>query len=341
MKINRKELLDTLSIVSPGVSNKEMAIEQATTFAFLKDRVVTYNDEISISHPIEGMEGLEGAIEAKILYPLLERIKEETIELTRNKNSEIVIKAGKMRSGLLLQKEIDLPIEEEIEDRDAWTLIPENLIEALSFVVFSAGRGLDFPILSGIHVSSKGFVEASDGYRMARYALKGDLEVESFVIPASNISSLIRLPNITHIAQGIGWIHFKTEEGTEFSSRIFEESYPNATSWLKLDGKRLVLPETIEEVLSRAVILSARKTAVDEEVIFELEGGKFRVVSECDVAWFEEEVEAEYEGSGEFSIRIAPSFLKDILKRTTLCLIGTNKIKFVGEGWEYVSLLKV
>ena len=52
MKINRKELLDTLSIVSPGVSNKEMAIEQATTFAFLKDRVVTYNDEISISHPI-------------------------------------------------------------------------------------------------------------------------------------------------------------------------------------------------------------------------------------------------------------------------------------------------
>ena len=72
-----------------------------------------------------------------------------------------------------------------------------------------------------------------------------------------------------------------------------------------------------------------------------MEGGKFRVVSECDVAWFEEEVEAEYEGSGEFSIRIAPSFLKDILKRTTLCLIGTNKIKFVGEGWEYISLLKV
>ena len=76
-------------------------------------------------------------------------------------------------------------------------------------------------------------------------------------------------------------------------------------------------------------------------MIFSLEKGKFSIIAECDVAWFEEEVEAKYEGDENFSIRIAPAFLKDILKRTSACLIGSNKIKFSGTGWEYMSLLKI
>lgn len=341
MKINRKELLGILDIVSPGVSNKESNIEQATTFAFFKDRVVTYNDEISISHPIEGMEGLEGAIEAKILYPLLSKITDETIELTRNKNSEIIIRAGRMRSGLVLQKDIDLPIDEEIGEIEDWFDAPENLIEALSFVVFAAGKGLDSPILSGVHVSSKGFVEASDGYRIARHDLVGELGINTFVIPSSNISSLAHMGKITHIAEGMGWVHFKTEEETIFSSRVFEEKFPNTTSWTKMDGKKLVLPESIDDVLNRAMVFASRKSFLDEEILFSLEKGKFSIIAECDVAWFEEEVDAEYEGGENFSIRIAPAFLKDILKKTSACWIGTSKIKFNGTGWEYMSLLRV
>jgi uncharacterized protein YlzI (FlbEa/FlbD family) len=171
--------------------------------------------------------------------------------------------------------------------------------------------------------------------------LKEDLGVNSFVIPACNVPSLIRMQGVTHISEGIGWIHFKTEEDTVFSSRVFEEPFPNTVAWLKMDGSKLVLPEGIEDVLNRAMVFASRKTFSDEEVLLSLEEGKFSIVAECDTAWFEEEVEAEYEGKGSFSIRIAPSFLKDILKRTSLCTLGTNKIKFIGEGWEYMSLLKV
>ena len=341
MKINRKKLLEALNIVSPGLSDKETNVDQVTTFAFFKDRIVTYNNEVSISHPIQGIKGLEGAIEAKILYPLLEKISAEEIELIRNKNSEIVIKAGKMRSGLALQREIKLPLKEEIGDKGEWMEAPINLLEALSFVIFSAGKGLDSPVLAGIHVSSKGFVEASDGYRIARYELKGDLGANTFVIPEKNVSALIKMQNVTHIAEGIGWIHFKTEEGTVFSSRIFEEPFPNTSSWMKVNGNKLVLPEGIDDVLDRAMVFASRKTFSDEEVLLSLEEGKFSIVAECDIAWFEEEVEAEYEGQESFSIRIAPAFLKDILKRTSLCFLETNKIKFIGEGWEYMSLLKI
>ena len=48
--MKKAELIKALEAVRPGLANKEM-IEQSTSFAFMKDRVVTYNDEISISYP--------------------------------------------------------------------------------------------------------------------------------------------------------------------------------------------------------------------------------------------------------------------------------------------------
>ena len=48
MKINKKELQEALERVKPGLASREL-IEQSTSFAFMRDRVVTYNDEISIS----------------------------------------------------------------------------------------------------------------------------------------------------------------------------------------------------------------------------------------------------------------------------------------------------
>ena len=66
MKVNKEKLRQALEIVRPGLANKEV-IEQATSFAFMDGRVVTYNDEISISHPVEGIE-IEGAVKADQLY---------------------------------------------------------------------------------------------------------------------------------------------------------------------------------------------------------------------------------------------------------------------------------
>jgi len=52
MKINKNELKNALEIVKPGLANKEI-IDQSTSFAFMNDCIVTYNDEISVSHPVK------------------------------------------------------------------------------------------------------------------------------------------------------------------------------------------------------------------------------------------------------------------------------------------------
>jgi len=109
MEIKRTDLIDALAIVKPGLASKEF-IEQSTSFAFVAGRVITYNDEISISQPIEGID-FEGAIKADELYQLLSKLKADVIDLSIN-DAEITIQCGKISAGMTLQEEIKLPLEE-------------------------------------------------------------------------------------------------------------------------------------------------------------------------------------------------------------------------------------
>ena len=75
MKINKAELQTALEKVKPGLASREL-IEQSTSFAFMGDRVVTYNDEISISHPVAGVD-INGAVKAQALYDFVSEVKKE------------------------------------------------------------------------------------------------------------------------------------------------------------------------------------------------------------------------------------------------------------------------
>ena len=92
MKINKETLKQALEIVKPGLANKEI-MEQSTSFAFIDDKVVTYNDEICISHPVPDI-GIKGVIKAEEMYNFLGKVKTEEITVTQEEN-EIVLKSGR------------------------------------------------------------------------------------------------------------------------------------------------------------------------------------------------------------------------------------------------------
>ena len=92
MKINKAELQNALEKVKPGLAGKEL-IEQSTSFSFVNNRVVTYNDEISISHPVKGLE-IKGAVKAQALYSFLGKVKKEEIDVEYEDN-QIIIKTGR------------------------------------------------------------------------------------------------------------------------------------------------------------------------------------------------------------------------------------------------------
>lgn len=335
MQINKSQLLKALEIVKPGLANKDI-IEQCTSFAFIKGRVVTYNDEISISHPVEGLE-IEGAIKADKLYALLSKIKREEIEISLNKN-EILVKSGKMEASLTLESEIKLPLQEDIAHVGKWKDLPETFIKSMSFVMTTCSRDMSTPILTCVHVNKEGLVEASDNHRIAQYKLNAKMPVETFLLPASSTVEMVKL-NPIKIAEGKGWIHFKTENDTVISCRIFEDEYVDTRPFMKVKGIKLSLPKSIEGIIDRASVFAKRDHIFDETLIITVNDNRIKVVAKSDSGSFKEESNIAYKGES-IEFAITPYLLRGILCETLNCELDNDKLKFEGEEWVYITCLK-
>jgi DNA polymerase III sliding clamp (beta) subunit (PCNA family) len=332
MIIKRQELLKALEIVKPGLSSKE-TIPQATFFAFKDGKVITYNDELSISHPIECIE-IEGAVKAVELHALLSKIKKDEIEIIID-GEELRIESKKAKAGLSLQAEIKLPIIDKISK---WKRLPGAFLKYLSFAIPTCASDTSRPILTCVHIGKEGFIEASDSFKMVRCELGEEMPTSSFLIPASSAIEVKRLNPIS-IAESKGWIHFKTLDGTEISCRTFEDSYPDTSKVLKGDGEKITFPKTIFDIVERASVFSKREHILDESVDISIKNNKITIGSKADCGWFEEEANIQYNNKPIFFC-ITPYLLKDILSETLECIICENKLKFEGDNWVYVTLLR-
>jgi len=334
MIVKTETLRHALEVVKPGLANKER-IEQTTSFAFLQGRVVTYNDEISISHPVVGLD-LEGVVPAEHLYKFLEKVKKEEVDIEVVGN-ELIVKSGKSKAGFALEREIRLPLKQELWNAEDWHALPENFSRAVSFASKTCSNDVSRPKLTCVHLSKEGFVEASDGYRLLRYSL-GTGFIESILVPSTSCEEVVGLSMKEYRVEK-GWVHFRNEERTILSSRVLEEDYVDITPHLNVEGEKVILPRTILEALDRVHVFAKRRRVIDESVEVESVNRRLILRASSDGSWVEEEINFAYDGAG-FKFVVVPSLLKDVLTESLECVVSQNRLKFRGEGWEYVVALK-
>jgi DNA polymerase III sliding clamp (beta) subunit (PCNA family) len=296
---------------------------------------VTYNDEISCAHPVEGLD-ITGSVQAAELYALLRKIQKEEIEITVTEN-EVLLKAGKVRAGLTLHKEIKLPLE-ELGRPEKYKKLPEGFYKAMKFAMSACSTNSSDGKMVCVHVNQEGFVEGSDNFRVAHFTLEGKMPVETFLIPATSVRELLKLEP-ERIALGNGWVHFKTAGGTEISCRVFEDIYPDTKPFLKVEGTKITLPNTIIQVLDRASVFAKRDNSTEEFVTITLDPKRSEIKSQSEAGWSKERIDVVFEGDP-IAIFITPSLLKDILGETQECVYNERVLKFEGEGWVYIVALR-
>ncbi len=332
MKINKSDLQGALEKVKPGLANREF-IEQSTSFAFMGDRVVTYNDEISISHPVEGLN-VTGAIKAQALYAFLSKVKREEIDVEWEEN-QVVIKAGKSKAGLVFEQEVRLPVE-EVGEIGKWKKLPADVLDGLKFCYPCCSKDMSRPILTCVHVEEDK-VEASDSYQIVKYTLGKKVPVKRSLIPAAAVRELLKY-DVKEVAEGSGWLHFKTEDGTVFSSRVFDGDYPEVDEFLAFEGVEIPFPKTASSALERAQVFSKSDFSTNEvaEVVVEVAEGEIKFTAQDEYGWFEETIKTKYKGE---AVRFTTSveFLINLLEQSPACIYGEDRIKFTGENWEHVA----
>ena len=339
--MDRKTLVAALEIVRPGLATKEI-VEQSTSFAFIDDCIVSYNDELSIRHPIPELKlKLNGAIKADSLYQLLSKITRDEIEIEISEK-EVLITAGKAHAGLALQTEIRLPVDEITQDVDLkWKKLPNDFCSALDFTTFTCSHDNSKPVLTCVHVSPD-FIESSDDFRMTRHDTK--LTGVDFLLPCRSAQVVAKYA-VTQVAQDSSWVHFKTEKGTCISCRLFEGKFPSATvdKAMKVKGNAFTLPERLIPVLDRAGIFTklgyAKGAAIDELVSISIKDKKMRIEAKGSSEWFFEDLTVDYTGDP-FSFGVNPLFLRQITEQMKKCFVTNTRLKFESEKWEHVIALR-
>jgi len=297
--------------------------------------VVTYNDEISISHPVKGLEDVTGAVKAQALYEFLNKVKKEEIELDWEDN-QVVIHAGRSKAGLTFEQEVKLPLDEEIGTVEKWKKLPEGIVEGIKLCASCCSKDMSRPVLTCVHINGD-VIEASDSYQIIRYKLKKKAPGKSFLIPASSARELIRYA-VTEIALGDSWAHFRTEDETViFSARIIAGVFPDIEKYLEIEGSDFSFPDTLQEALEKANIF-AKKTANTGDipsVTIEVKDGLLTLSAKNEFGWFEEKMKTKYKDA-DFKFSIGIDFLISLFEKLQTSVIGPDRIGFAGENWWHV-----
>jgi hypothetical protein len=339
MKITTAQLKEALSIVKPALANKEI-LEQTTSFAFLNGRVITYNDEISISHPFEC--DFEGAVKAEELYGLLTKITKDDVSLSVEE-TELIVSSGRMKAGLKMHTQINLPLRaipkkmEPIPD-------PEKFYNLVELAMRTCSSDMSTPKLTCVSIKKTGEITGADNYRLVQCKGK-PLPTDDFLLPAVSAVEVLKL-SPTHMFLEKGWVHFKNKEETVISCRHLEDNYVGDAmirGVLNINSVMSIhFPDKMEEMLSRVAVLAKRESILDESINVVLKDNKISLEASSKEtgSWVREKTGIDFTGDSQFFI--SPTLFSDILKITNEAELDKSKtkMKFTGPDWEYVIMLR-
>jgi len=335
MEISKSELLKALETIKPGLALTEDLIEQSTSFAFVEDQIITYNDNISISYPFKSK--IRGAVSAKELYTLLNKLdsKKDNLSLILKEN-ELRINAGKEgKAGIRIEKDVLLPLD-EIKTDNKWLKIPKNLIEGLKFCSFSTLKDESRPLISCVHVKED-IVESTDNFRATKFYL--NKKVKEFLIPATSIKFLEKFP-ATHYNVTKSWVNFKSKDKALFSCRILNQEYPDLSGILKVKGKKIKFPDVIKAIEKATIFTEKEEAFLSAMIKIKMMENKVIIKGEGGVGWYKKVIKTKYKGDY-FTFKISSDFFTTMLKMNNECTLDKNshRIKFHTNEWEHVVML--
>lgn len=330
--MNRKELLNALTVVKPGVANKDL-VEAMTYFFFTGTHVVSYNDVISIQFPIK--TDFSSFVNANDLYKLLSKITSEDVQFTLN-DSKLMLKASKVKSTFAtitddkILKRLD-SINESVSSAK-FLKLPNDFVEAVNLCSFVASKNESDQALTCVSINLTDVI-SSDNMRIARTSL--EKKMKPMLLKASEIKSLLAI-NPAAYALTDSWIHFKSKEGCIFSIRRVKGNYPDFGKHIDFDGTDVTLSTSIVEGIELATIFVDSDD--DKKIVVSLKKGQVRIFKENESGSNEFREEMDYDGP-DISFSINPDFLKEMLSHSTTIKVGTDRAKLTSGNFTMVTAL--
>ena len=302
MIIQKKDLIDRLRMCMPGIETGSAVLQGADCFVFHNKNIFTYNDTISVKVPmVQDEESLEGCVKAEEFYNLIQKLPSDEIKLTVTEEGVWLLKCGKARAEITL---LDFDFEtrlNNIKPKDEWIDLDEDFVCGIGSCKMVANKS---PI-SGIYISGKDII-SSDGNQINHYFMK-KTELPKFWMSDKSATELLKIKNFTGMQIQGAWAHFKSEDGTVFSTKTLQaETYPADkikniidTSDVSKAILHTKFPADMFNAIDRAVSFSINISELSA-VRLTISKEKIEVSSERNSGKYSEKVAWEDEIKGEF-----------------------------------------
>jgi len=337
MEIKTVSLINQLESVKSGLTAKE-TIQQSNCFVFKDGQVYTFNDEIFATCQTD--LDLEGAVQADSLLKLLNKVKDEHIEIETD-DSELKITGKNFETGIKLESEILLPVDEiEIPEDDEFTKVPNNFSKLAKLACFTASKSLNKALLTCVHIEDNK-IESCDNDRITICKIKEELD-HDVLIPAKNLSQIVK-EQIQSIAFDDSWAHFYTDEGVIMSCRLFsneDDEYVDLEEHVPDDeGRKIKFPTEISEILDRADIFGQDEESGDKMAKIQIKKGKLTITAQNETGWYKEGP-VKVDSKENISFSVNPDFLKDVAKMTDEIYIVDDTLMFTDDNSTHLVKLE-
>lgn len=329
--MKRKELLNALLSVKPGIANKDI-IESMTYFYFSGSAVISYNDVISIQYPLE--TDFQTFIKADDFFKVVSKVKADSLAFKLEDN-QLKMKSDKMLNSFatIFDEEIVsriATVQDSLADAKLKKL-PAEFVEAVQLCSQVASRNESDQMLTCLYVS-KNDVIATDNIRIAHYKLK--TAMDDMMIKASELRSLVNIEP-TKYAVTTSWIHFKNDAGCVFSIRRIKGNYPDMLKHTKFDGIAVTLPKGIMDGVDVASVFTED---ADDAITVTIKKGKYRIYKESDAGKVDFRDNIDYNGQ-DISFKINPNLLKEMMTHSTNVTIGASSARLEADNFLLVTSL--
>lgn len=346
MKLNREELLKTLTLAKPALAKKEFIL-QATHFIFQGDYIATYNDSICIIAPFK--TNFKCSVNGDEFYKALESISEEIVDISLTDN-QILIKSKKTKAGLSTlvddQEKVDNLIEDlknRTSEKKFWKKLPGDFINGIFLCMFNASKDMTTGVRCCVAVRGNE-IYSTDNLRISKYTLSS--KMDEMLIPARDAVELSKY-EVTRYGKSDNWLHFITDDEVMFSCRTMIGDYPfdSLSRFFKKEPNNVMtLPKDLQDVMKAAAVFAAGDVDVAKMVEIKIEGNTIHCKSEKERGWMEKEIDIEEKFEKEILFYINPMFFAQVLdKATSLFLIVgeeyPDKAVFLNENFVHMIAL--
>ena len=338
LQSSRKSFLEALSFIKPGIASGSI-IEQSDLVLMDENRLVSYNDEIAVSHPYP--IGYTGGVYANELHKLLQKLPTDKIEIgeaEEDGQNQLVLRCDSVEAGFNIVKDVTVP-ELGIDEIDNWMELPSDFCHGAEFCVSSAATDITKGILTCINAKEK-VIMSCDNFRATKYHLKDGLpEGVILNIPRTATKELSKYAP-KEVAWDDNWIHFRNDVGTIFSARTMSGEYPDVDSlFADTDGEKIPLPKDLKKSLGRTEILADDDQKSKGKVVnISIDKGMIVCKGQGPSGWVTEKIKTTFKGTvPEFAIN--PALLAQILEVANEAVLTSRVLLFEGKGFAHVVAL--